>query len=327
MEYSHYTVSQLRDILKERGVRGYSGKRRDELIDMLESVPSVPPEYPAPPHDITPETEYPLIEDTPSQEYAPVPRHLTPTLGILAPGLILRSSDPRLSEGPTRPTLKEDLKERGARGYSRDTKSELEKEFQQYHPLEFPKHVTPENMARYREDLVRILEAMGWSRSELDDQPLGELEDLVHYNQPPLRLPTPQPSRASRITRPRSSYHLESPLSPFAPPTESEIEDLPQRRLNIITALENLGWTFEDLRGKPIEELEEIFHYEHIIPRQQHPIIAERYANQQLPPMDKLTMTELRELAKEANIENYALMSRSELLRLLKEIAYGEQIK
>ena len=330
MDYSDLTVPQLKDILKEYGVHGYSGKRRDELIAMLEAVIPSYDEIASPEDEaifsqvgLSPETEYPLIEETPPQEYASIPRHLTSTLSDRGPGLVLRKSDPRISKGPTVPVLRAELKERGARGYTLKTKSELESEREQYHPL--TQYISPDEVSRYREDVTRVLEAIGWSRSELDEKPLGELEDILRYEQPPLRLPTPQPPRASRITLPHSSHHLAPPPSPFAPPTDNEIEDLSQRRLNIITELEDLGWSIEELRGKPIDELEEMLQHEHVIPRtrQQHAELPAPEDNRQLPPMDKLTITELRELAQEADIEDYALMSRSELLRILKEIASG----
>ena len=316
------TVPQLISTLREQGVTGYSGKTKEELITMLEESQSIEPETTTPFPDSY-ETEYPLIEETPLQEYAPSPRRLTYSLNPIAPGVILRSSDPRLSKGPTRPTLREEVKDIGIRRYSRETKPELEKTIQEYHPLKFPEHITPETIAEYREEVIRVLEELGWSPEELEDKALGELEDILQYEQPPLRLPTERPPRASRVSKPPRLARLTPAPSPFAPPTDKEIEDLAQRRLNILMELQNLGWTLDQLRGKPILELEEMLQREHVIPRPQHPTVAERFVYPELAPMEKLTITELRELAQEAGIEDYSLMSRSELLRLLKEIASG----
>ena len=36
MAYTNLTVDKLKDLLRERGIRGYSGKRKAELIAMLE---------------------------------------------------------------------------------------------------------------------------------------------------------------------------------------------------------------------------------------------------------------------------------------------------
>lgn len=319
---SRMTVPQLISTLREQGVTGYSGKTKEELITMLEESQSIEPETITPFPDSY-ETEYPLIEETPLQEYAPSPRRLTYSLNPIAPGVILRSSDPRLSKAPTRPTLREEVKDIGIRRYSRETKPELEKTLQEYHPLKFPEHITPETIAKYREDIIHILEEIGWSPEELEDKALGELEDMLQYEQPPLRLPISILPRKSRISKPPRIARLTPAPSPFAPPTDNEIEDLPQRRLNILMELQNLGWTLDQLRGKPMSELEEMLQREQVIPRPQHPTVAERLVYPELAPMEKLTITELRELAQEAGIEDYALMSRSELLRLLKEIASG----
>ena len=51
MAYTNLTVDKLKDLLRARGIRGYSGKRKDELIAMLEQggAPAVPVAHP-PPH-------------------------------------------------------------------------------------------------------------------------------------------------------------------------------------------------------------------------------------------------------------------------------------
>ena len=43
MEHGDHMVPRLRELLKERGVRGYSRKRKAELIEMLRASDSRPP--------------------------------------------------------------------------------------------------------------------------------------------------------------------------------------------------------------------------------------------------------------------------------------------
>ena len=47
MAYENLTVDGLKNLLRERGIRGYSGKRKDELIAMLEQGGDIPVALPA----------------------------------------------------------------------------------------------------------------------------------------------------------------------------------------------------------------------------------------------------------------------------------------
>ena len=43
MAYVDFTVDRLKNLLRERGIRGYSGKKKAELIAMLEQhTPAIP---------------------------------------------------------------------------------------------------------------------------------------------------------------------------------------------------------------------------------------------------------------------------------------------
>ena len=46
MNYDQWAVPGLKDILKERGVRGYSRKIRDELLEILQAREPAPPPPP-----------------------------------------------------------------------------------------------------------------------------------------------------------------------------------------------------------------------------------------------------------------------------------------
>ena len=48
MEYEDHVVPRLREILRERGVRGYSGKKKAELIAMLRASDPQPPSRASP---------------------------------------------------------------------------------------------------------------------------------------------------------------------------------------------------------------------------------------------------------------------------------------
>ena len=46
MAYTNLTVDKLKDLLRERGIRGYSGKNKAELLMMVEQAGIIPPTPP-----------------------------------------------------------------------------------------------------------------------------------------------------------------------------------------------------------------------------------------------------------------------------------------